>query len=448
VTTDRVFDFDPLEPGDVADPGPGLALLAEKLDLELHAHAQACVRCGLCATSCHYYLRDRCPDNIPGRKIELLRRVLAQHFPRRGWSGLLQRKMSLDAHGLTALIDSVFGRCTGCGRCSLHCSIGLDLADLIRKTRGMLVRLRLVPIGLQSTINLHLRSGNNMGIAREDWVDTLDWIGEEVAADLGLDEFRMPLDQEGAEILYVVNPREPKFFPLSLAAMAKVFHLAGASWTFGSNHFDATNYAQYSGDDEAGRALGERVLVEARRLGCRVVAVSECGHGYRTLRWELANWVGAPLHVEVVSVVELMARYLREDRIRPRPAATDDVHTLHDPCNLVRHSGIVEPQRHVLRASVTRFVEMVPNGLDNFCCGGGGGMLAMTEYAKRRLSAGGRKAEQIRETGASVVAVPCHNCIDQLTELSKHYELGVKVRTVGEVLADALEGPPGGESNV
>jgi Fe-S oxidoreductase len=438
MTTERVFDFEPVEPEDVADPGPGLALLAEKLDLALHAHAQACVRCGLCATSCHFYLRDPCPENIPGRKIELLRRVLSHHFPRGGWAGLLQRRMRLDTNGLAELVDTMFGRCTGCGRCSLHCSIGLDLADLIRKTRGMLVRLRLVPPGLQSTVNLHLRSGNNMGIAKEDWIDTLEWLGEEVAADLGLDEFTMPLDREGAEILYVVNPREPKFFPLSLAAMAKVFHLAGESWTFGSNYFDATNYAQYSGDDEAGLSLGRRALEEARRLGCRTVAVSECGHGYRTFRWELANWAGAPLDLEVVSVVELMAKYLREGRIEPRPDATAEVHTLHDPCNLVRHSGIVEPQREVLRASVDRFVEMVPNRLNNFCCGGGGGMLAMTRYAKRRLSAGGQKADQIRRTGASVVAVPCHNCIDQLMELSKHYELGVKVRTVGEVLADAL----------
>jgi Fe-S oxidoreductase len=438
MTTERRLDFEPIEPAEVSDPGPALALLAEKLDFELHTHAQACVRCGLCATSCHFYLRDPCPENIPGRKIELLRRVLLQHFPRRGWSGLLQRRMKLDTEGLTALVDAVFGRCTGCGRCSLHCSIGLDLADLIRKTRGMLVRLWLVPPGLQSTVNLHLRSGNNMGIATEDWVDTLEWIGEEVAADLGLGGFMMPVDREGAEILYVVNPREPKFFPLSLAAMAKIFHVAGADWTFGSQHFDATNYAQYSGDDEGGLTLGQRVFDEAHRLGCRAVAVSECGHGYRTLRWELANWAGAPLGVEVVSVVELMARYLREGRIKPRSDANADAHTLHDPCNLVRHSGIVEPQREVLRASVAQFVEMVPNRLDNFCCGGGGGMLAMTRYAMRRLSAGGQKADQVRRTGASVVAAPCHNCIDQLMELSKHYELGVKVRTVGEVLADAL----------
>jgi hypothetical protein len=41
-------------------------------------------------------------------------------------------------------------------------------------------------------------------------------------------------------------------------------------------------------------------------------------------------------------------------------------------------------------------------------------------------------------TGATVVTTPCHNCIDQLMELNRHYKLGVEVKTLGEVVADAL----------
>ncbi|MCK4431767.1 MAG: hypothetical protein KAW19_10765, partial [Candidatus Aminicenantes bacterium] len=48
------------------------------------------------------------------------------------------------------------------------------------------------------------------------------------------------------------------------------------------------------------------------------------------------------------------------------------------------------------------------------------------------------KADQIRSTGAKVVATPCHNCIDQLMELNKHYKLGVEIKTVCEIAADAL----------
>jgi Fe-S oxidoreductase len=65
-------------------------------------------------------------------------------------------------------------------------------------------------------------------------------------------------------------------------------------------------------------------------------------------------------------------------------------------------------------------------------------MLAASEYAAKRLEAGRIKADQIRATGARVVASPCHNCIDQLMELNRHYALGVEVKTLGEIVADAV----------
>jgi Fe-S oxidoreductase len=81
---------------------------------------------------------------------------------------------------------------------------------------------------------------------------------------------------------------------------------------------------------------------------------------------------------------------------------------------------------------------MTPNRQKNYCCGGGGGQLAMSRFAKRRLEAGKIKADQIKRTEAKVVVAPCHNCIDQLSELNKEYKLGVEVKTVVEMVGDAL----------
>ena len=39
---------------------------------------------------------------------------------------------------------------------------------------------------------------------------------------------------------------------------------------------------------------------------------------------------------------------------------------------------------------------------------------------------------------AKIVATPCHNCIDQLMELNKHYNLGIEIKTIGEIVANAL----------
>ena len=107
---------------------------------------------------------------------------------------------------------------------------------------------------------------------------------------------------------------------------------------------------------------------------------------------------------------------------------------MHDPCNMVRNGGLVEEPRYVLRRAVSDFVEMTPNREYNYCCGGGGGLLSASEYTDNRIKSGRIKAEQIRATGAKIVATPCHNCIDQLLEINKHYKLGVEIKTIGELV--------------
>jgi Fe-S oxidoreductase len=142
--------------------------------------------------------------------------------------------------------------------------------------------------------------------------------------------------------------------------------------------------------------------------------------------------------VPMRSILELLLEYLREGRIRADPAKNPARVTLHDPCNLVRWGGVVEPQREILRRVASDFVEMVPNREQNFCCGGGGGMLSTSEYGDRRVASGEVKAEQIRATGAKIVAAPCHNCADQLLELNKKYQLGVEIKAVVELVYEAL----------
>ncbi len=177
------------------------------------------------------------------------------------------------------------------------------------------------------------------------------------------------------------------------------------------------------------------------RLGCRTLVIGECGHGFAAARWEGPEWLQKNLPFEVKSILELMDEYLQEGRIQVDPGRWTDPVTLHDPCNLVRHGGVCEAQRRVLRRTVSNFIEMTPNRERNFCCGGGGGQLAMAQYRARRLKAGGVKAEQIQATGAKIVVTPCHNCIDQIGELNKEYGLDVQVKTVAEMVADALVVP-------
>ena len=325
-----------------------------------------------------------------------------------------------------------------CGRCSVHCSIGVDIPYLVRTARTMLVELGLVPEGLQSTVNAAIETGNNMAIPRDDLVDTLSWLEEDLKMEVKDDSAEIPMDAKGKRVLYTLNPREPKFFPLSISAIAKVFYAAGESWTLSTHCYDVTNYAYFSGDDRGAEELTRRLANEMQKLGAEVLALAECGHGFRAIRWEGPDWIREAYPYPVISIVELMADYIRSGRIRLDPSLNRDRVTLHDPCNMVRAGGVIEEQRYVLERAVSDFVEMTPNRADNYCCGGGGGQLAMSEFRDRRVEVGEIKADQIRRTGAKIVATPCHNCIDQLLELNQVYGLDVQIKTLAELVADAL----------
>jgi len=54
------------------------------------------------------------------------------------------------------------------------------------------------------------------------------------------------------------------------------------------------------------------------------------------------------------------------------------------------------------------------------------------------LESGRIKAEQIKATGAKIVITPCHNCFDQIRDLDKEYNLGIKVVQFKEVITEAM----------
>jgi Fe-S oxidoreductase len=104
----------------------------------------------------------------------------------------------------------------------------------------------------------------------------------------------------------------------------------------------------------------------------------------------------------------------------------------------------VEQPRRILRSFVKDFVEMTPHGQNNYCCGGGGGLVSMDETHEWRMEVAGRvKAEQIRDTGAEIVVAPCANCKKQLKELADHYQLGCRVVGLHDLVLRAIDIPGG-----
>lgn len=416
-----------------------LEIFKRRLTRQAVTSLQVCVHCGQCGDACHYYLATNDPRMTPVYKMDKVRKVYKRTID---WLGRIApgwvNAQDLDAELLQEWVELAYGACTMCRRCMINCPMGVDPAQILGLARGVLTELGMTPEGLAATVRVHLEHGNNMGVSEQDYVETLQWMEEELQAELGDPAVKIPINKKGARVIYTFNPREVKYFPYLIQAAAKIYNAAGEDWTVSTESWDATNYALFSFDPVAASQIASNLERAVKSLGAQTLVMAECGHGFRSQRWEGENWVGHEYSFPVMSFVELQAQYIREGRLKLDPTVNQDRVTYHDPCNQVRSGGIVQEPRYILNNVVTDFVEMEPHGVDNFCCGGGGGMLSMTEFARARKEAGKIKADQIAAAGAKIVATSCHNCLDQLMELNKHYKLGVKVQNLSELVASAI----------
>lgn len=416
-------------------------LLKIRLTRELVVSLTGCVHCGLCTESCHYFLaRPEDPTMTPVWKADQIRKIFKRRIDWTGqvlplWVGACEPK---DDEDIIRLKNIVFGSCSACRRCSYNCPMGVDTALLVRMARGILVELGVVPEGVFNVSRDEWETGNQMAVTREDYLDTLAWMRDDLRTELGTDEIDIPVDKPGVNIMYTINPREIKFDPRSIANAAKVFYLAGESWTMPSWGWDQTNFGLFSGDDAVGGYIANNLYESAQKLGVKKIIISECGHGYRSSRWEGYNWAKRPQTLPTESVVVTLDRYLKEGRIKVDPAKNTLPVTFHDSCNIARSGDLTEEPRRVLKQVLSDFREMYPNRQENYCCTGGGGLLSMAEYKPLRMEVARIKADQLTATGAKLVCTMCHNCIDGLNDVIKHYKLDMKVVQVLDLVAQAL----------
>jgi Fe-S oxidoreductase len=406
-------------------------VLAANNYVRMKAWLDICARCGLCADSCFFFLaHDKNPVYSPAYKV------------RQTTLELYRRKGNVDRSWLEEAKEVAWGQCTMCRRCSMFCPFGIDMAAMIGVTRAVCTSQGVLPARLAETRDNIVRTGNQMAMADDDFVESCRWMAEEYEEELtGLE---IPMDKPGVKYMYTVNPREPMYYPQDIGLMAMILHAAEESWTMPSSGWDCTNLAMFCGDKAAAAIPVRNMYDKARELGVEQILMTECGHAYRSGAFEGPYYLGLPggkPPLPVKHAVQLFWEYIvRDGRIKIDPAKKfKEPVTVQDPCNVSRNAGLWEMLRDLTNALCTDFRDMTPNREYNHCCGGGGGFIPMgPEYKRRRMESGKVKADQIMATGAKVVISPCHNCFDQLNDLNKEYELGVKVVSFKELIAESM----------
>lgn len=334
-------------------------------------------------------------------------------------------------------------KCTMCGKCEVVCPMNVEILQLMRRIRSRCDREK-VPAALQRGVETCLERGNNLGIPKDDFILLLKELGEELA-ETSCPGFVTPIDVRGARMLVTINSKQPFAEPESMTWWWKIFHAAGESWTISSENWEGVNWGLYSGDYSAMRTMVERIVDNIVRLNCKALLLPECGHAYYATRYALERWFPESLQqFKIYTVFDLLLEYLHDQRITIDPATHNKLATFHDSCNYGRKSlktfgqGYFEEARELTRACCRKYVDLVPNREDDYCCGAGGGAWA-NPFGAERVYHGRIKARQISESGAKLVITSCQNCKDQLEKsLNREFNLNIEVQFLWEMVAKAL----------
>jgi Fe-S oxidoreductase len=396
------------------------------------SYLDACIHCGQCSQACHFHEATKDPKYTPALKLRPITKVYKRHkAPLAGIKrmfGLVPPELTADE--LIEWQELLYDSCTMCGRCTEVCPMGIDIAAIVGLSRQAMVAAGLGNADVVAAAENSRDKGSPLGLTDKVLAERIEWLADDNEVDI-------PLDKEKAEVLITVSSIEMMKYPDSIVAMAKVLNAANVDWTISSKGYEATNFGMLSGRADIAKIMVERLATAAEAVGAKMLVIPECGHAYGAMRWSGANILGRPLPFEVAHITEFVAKLLREGKLKLKK--TDASMTYHDPCQVSRRGGATGAAREILAAFATDFREMAPTGNHNWCCGGGGGVQAMTSAAELRHEVFRIKTAQVEATGAEHMVSACANCRLTMDESREAIGWQHEIESLVEVVADQLE---------
>lgn len=315
--------------------------------------------------------------------------------------------------------------CTLCGQCRAVCATRIDTTAAWLKLREHLAaegRLEGRPL---ARLRDNLQGAHNItgegAEARLLWQDGLEEPVE------GLN------GRTGAELVYFVGcvaALYPQGHTIA-QSLTQVLAAAGASFTtLGGEEWCCGFPLLGMGLREEAVAVAQHNVQAIKALGAKAV-VTACPSCYHVWRHFYAELLGQPLEVEVLHQSQLLATWLLEGRLNPRPLRQKV--TYHDPCDLGRNGGEYEAPRAVLRAIPgLELIEMADNRENALCCGGGGNLEAVNPALAAQIA--DRRLAQALETGASILVTPCQQCKRTLAAAARRRQARLKVLDLAELI--------------
>jgi len=341
----------------------------------------------------------------------------------------VRRMINQARFGLVPFESEDLWLCVSCGSCVDRCPRGVEIIDVMRAMRRLLVPDGVVPASIPNlrTVMTSLASvGNPWG---QEPLDRGNW-----ARGLGVEvkEF-----VEGMEYLYFpccYPSYEPRLKRVSQAT-ALLLNRAGVEFgILGSKELCCGESVRKAGNETLFKHLARENIKIFIENGVRRVLFSS-PHCYHTFKNEYPEF---RVNFEVFHISQYLFELIREGRLQFSRAYPKRV-TYHDPCYLGRHNGIYEEPREVLKKIPgLELIEMAESRAESLCCGMGGGRVWMETAKGERFS--DLRLQQAIEVGAEVLVTACPYCISQFedSKLTLKEAEGLQIMDLTEVIREVI----------
>jgi Fe-S oxidoreductase len=359
-----------------------------------------CYQCGICEAVCPWnYVRDF-----------FVRRIINQA-----------------KFGVVPFESEDIWLCTTCGRCPQRCPRGVEIIDVMRALRRLMVPDGVVPASipnLRSFMTSLASVGNPWG---QEPNDRANW-----AQDLGLKEF-----DEDTELLYFsccYTSYDPRLRKVAQAT-ATILNKAGVDFgILGPKENCCGESVRKAGNETLFKRLARENIKTFVDSGVQKILVSS-PHCFHTFKNEYPEFRA---NFEVVHISQYLFELINEGRLTITKEYGKKV-AYHDPCYLGRHNGIYDEPRGVLqKIPALELAEMADAREESLCCGMGGGRIWMETEKNERFS--NLRIEQAIEVGAEVLATACPYCVTAFedSKLVTNHADDIEVKDITEILQEVI----------
>ena len=375
-----------------------------------------CFRCGYCkfptnwmdVNNCPAYARFRMETYSCGGRLWLTR----------AW---LEGEIEWSDH----LADILYS-CTACKNCEVKCplSFNIDILNMMVAAKGEMVERGEIPSAVKEFLENIQRQGNPYGTSRTkrgEWMEGT-----------GIEEYQ---EQEFLYYVGCVGSYDTRGQETA-RALGKILQKAGVSFgVLGNDENCDGNEVKNLGEETLFEMLAEENVSQFQGLGVQKI-VTLSPHSYNAMK---NDYPGLNGEFDVQHYTQLLQGLIRNGGLDVSGGYKAAV-TYHDPCFLGRWNEEYDAPRAVLRAIPgVQLIEMVRNKDGALCCGGGGGNFYIDLLGGSEDSPARRRVREACETGASVLAVACPNCLTMLEDAVKAEGLEDKlaVKDIAEIVGEA-----------